>query len=56
MKPICADPIHIFSIGRFMERLAASRPGRVALHGLCLFRHPSHSRWHWQGIVREFAH
>lgn len=36
-----------------MTTLASSRLGRVLLHALCLLRHPSHSRWHWQGILRE---
>jgi hypothetical protein len=37
-----------------MNALAASRTGRVLLHALCLLRHPTHMRWHWGGIVREF--
>jgi len=56
MKTSCAHSIHLFDINRLMEWLAASRPGRLALHSLCLLRHPSHSRWHWHGIMRELSH
>lgn len=35
--------------------LSGTRPGRVLLHALCLLRHPGRLRWHWRGIVREFA-
>jgi hypothetical protein len=56
MKPISRDSTFNFSVSRFMKRLANFSTGRVALHVLCLFRHPGHSRWHWRGIVREFAH
>lgn len=38
-----------------MNLLANSRLGRIALHTLCLLHHPGRLRWHWQGIVREFA-
>lgn len=38
-----------------MDLLARSRLGRVTLHALCLLRHPGRLRWHWHGIVREFA-
>jgi hypothetical protein len=37
-----------------MNGMASSRLGRVLLHALCLFRHPAHLRWHWDGIRREF--
>lgn len=36
-----------------MKMLASYRLGRVLLHALCLLRHPSHTRWHWNGILRE---
>gem|GEM_PF-2262076 len=35
--------------------LATTRHGRVLLHLACLIRHPSHTRWHFQGILREFS-
>jgi hypothetical protein len=35
--------------------LASSRTGRVLLHALCVLRRPSHSSWHWRGILREFS-
>jgi hypothetical protein len=38
-----------------MNHLAASKSGRMLLHAICLLRHPNHSRWHWKGIMREFA-
>ena len=41
--------------GEITDRLAMSRLGRVSLHALCLFRHPSRARWHWKGIVREIS-
>ena len=34
--------------------LAASSAGRIVLHLLCAGR-DHHFRWHWQGVVREFA-
>jgi len=35
--------------------LAGSRFGRVLLHSLCMLKRPNRLRWHWRGIVREFA-
>jgi hypothetical protein len=34
--------------------LASSPSGRIVLHLLCS-RRDHHFRWHWQGVVREFA-
>jgi hypothetical protein len=56
MKPIYAKLVQNLRINRCEECLAVSRPGRVTLHVLSLLRHPGHSRWHWLGIIREFAH
>jgi hypothetical protein len=28
---------------------------RIALHGKCILRRPSHSRFHLAGILREFS-
>ena len=39
---------------KIKAQLARFRAGRVLLHLACLFRHPSHSRWHCRGILREF--
>lgn len=38
-----------------MSALAEFRWGRVLLHAYCLVLHPGRVRWHWHGIVREFA-
>ncbi len=38
-----------------MNAFAHYRLGRLLLHALCLLRCPRHRRWHWQGILREFA-
>jgi hypothetical protein len=38
-----------------INSLANFKLGRVLLHTLCLIRHPDKRRWHWHGIVREFA-
>ena len=34
--------------------LAGSAAGRIVLHLLCAKR-DHHFRWHWHGVVREFA-
>ena len=34
--------------------LAGSSSGRIVLHLMCA-RRDHHYRWHWQGVVREFA-
>jgi hypothetical protein len=34
--------------------LASSAAGRVVLHLVCAKR-DHHFRWHWQGVLREFA-
>ena len=34
--------------------LASSAVGRIVLHLVCAKR-DHHFRWHWQGVVREFA-
>jgi hypothetical protein len=44
-----------FHHGGLRLALASSRTGRVLLHALCVLRRPSHSSWHWRGIVREFS-
>jgi hypothetical protein len=43
------------AITRLAEKLAVSRWGRVLMHFRCLAAHPLHLRWHWHGIVREWA-
>ena len=47
--------LRLLSKERAMNHLAASKSGRMLLHAICLLRHPNHSRWHWKGIMREFA-
>jgi hypothetical protein len=37
----------------FVLQLAASSPGRIALHVVCLWKDHCFL-WHWQGIRREF--
>jgi hypothetical protein len=44
-----------FYQGGLRLALASSRTGRVLLHALCVLRRPSHSSWHWRGILREFS-
>ena len=39
-----------------MNFLANSKSGRLILHVWCFLRCPRHAHWHWQGIIREFAH
>jgi hypothetical protein len=34
--------------------LASSAAGRIVLHLVCAKR-DHHFRWHWQGVLREFA-
>lgn len=36
--------------------LGGNRTGRLVLHALCMVQHPDRVGWHWQGMVREFAH
>jgi hypothetical protein len=38
------------------NQLGGSRMGRLVLHAMCMMQHPERAGWHWQGMVREFAH
>jgi len=53
--PLYSSLIALFQKGDRMDHLTQSRLGRVVLHALCLLRRPGHARWHWLGIIREFA-
>ena len=54
--PLQSSPFIFLQKGDRMDHLTKSRLGRVVLHALCLLRRPANARWHWLGIVREFAH
>src|SRR6266853_116668 len=53
--PSTPPSLLLFQKGDCMDHLTQSRLGRVVLHALCLLRRPGHARWHWLGIIREFA-
>ncbi len=50
-----ASSARAVTMDRLIASLASSKSGRVILHAVCLFRHPSHAQWHWRGMVRELA-
>ena len=45
----------LYPLKHMQLKLAKTRFGRVLLHIVCCLQRPGHLRWHWHGIVREFA-